>query len=148
MIRMTPTSWNAESLSATSRTQWGLKIGADPGAEIKQGEIGTSTGPLLTSGLYTCVAVGLSTRDKTFLAHVDAGCCPSILAHWIDTTFSPDALPTLHLWNHAGAETPLLGHAAKIVDQALALSRLPKKEIVDHGMVSLFDTVTIDLESA
>jgi hypothetical protein len=47
-----------------------------------------------------------------------------------------------------GRGTPLRGNAAKIVDQALALSRVPKKEIVDHGWVSLFDIVKVDLERA
>jgi hypothetical protein len=97
-----------------TETQWSLKINTAPGTEVKQGEIATSSGELSTSGLYTCVALGLSTRDKTFLAHVDAGCCPSILAHWIDAAFGDGSLPTVHLWNYAGTEVPFFGHAPKL----------------------------------
>ncbi len=148
MIKTAENAWRDLTASAVTEARWSLKIDTAPGTEIKQGEIGTSSGELSTSGLFTCVALGLSTRDKTFLAHVDAVCCPSILAHWIDTTFGAGSLPTVHLWNHAGTEVPLFGHASKVVEQALALSRHPKGERIDHGMVSLFDVVKIERESA
>jgi len=148
MINTAGTTWSDSTTVGVTKARWSLKIDTAPGTKIKQGEIGTSSGELSTSGLYTCVALGLSTKDKSFLAHVDAGCCPSILAHWIDTTFEAGSVPTVHLWNHASTEVPLFGHAAKVVDQALALSRVPKGERINHGRVLLFDVVKIGRESA
>ena len=127
-------------------TQWTLRIGCEPGRDIQQGEIGTSEGPLTTGGLTTCVAVGIASEDKVLMAHVDAGCHSGVLAYWIDQTFPPETPVTVHLWNHLGADTPLCGHAARVVDRALSYSKLDTSNVINHGRCTPFNVVKIGKE--
>lgn len=55
--------------------------------EVKLGQFKISTKPLYTAGLGSCSALALYDGKKFFLAHIDASCCPDLIAEVIKEKF-------------------------------------------------------------
>lgn len=109
-----------------------------------QGALHVSTGQLETTGLDTCVGIGIIDQGKCILAHIDA-----LANHWDLTELlrkraNPETAK-VHLFNYlppTGEPEDYLFHRARTV-VAVSLQKLGLLEQAESHSVSLFDKVGV-----
>lgn len=112
--------------------------------QTPQGALHVSTGRLETTGLDTCVGIGIIDQGKCILAHIDA-----LANHWDLTELlrkraSPETAK-VHLFNYlppTGEPEDYLFHRARTV-VAVSLQKLGLLEKAETHGVSLFDKIGI-----